>query len=152
MLTKDQEKLSTVKAKKYFDSLNGSFPIEKFIKAWLPEENTFSIDNEIRVDKNYVTKWIQFLNTTSKKYLSKFVIQNIVEEFESLLPSHNKPNIDLDCSQRVFMKDDNFKLAFSRHIVSEWFSEYVDDLVSNIQVRYQKIMFLVRISIFSFIS
>lgn len=103
--------------------------MKKFVKGFLSAGTHFSYrKNMIRVDENYVKKWIQFVKTTPKEELANLISKTILDEFETLLPVNDDSDKDIACSLQVLRRDRSFSHAFSSYA-----------LTHNFEVQFKKI-------------
>lgn len=126
------ENLTIVNAMEFINSLNNSFPLQKFIEGFLPDDMKFSLDNEIRLDKDYVTKMIEMLPLISVADFEDLLSLKIENEISTLLPQSNKHHRWYDCLQLAASYDLNFQVGLSKYFLSDETKNHVINITSTI--------------------
>lgn len=127
------ENLTIVKAGKFIESLKDVFPMERYIKGFLPDDVAFSLDDEIRVDQGYIKHILDALPNVSVLDLGNMLTTKIAEEIDSLLIFDNeKENRKVfKCSDIALKYDQNFEMAVAKHYLPEDTKSFVTNFTRS---------------------
>lgn len=117
----------------FINTLNNSFPLQKFIEGFLPEDVEFSLDSEIRLDVNYVTGMIELLPLLTVSDFKDLFSVKIEKEIDALL----LPQLDADvrifhCTQLAASYDFNFQVGLLKYFLTDEMKNYVINMTSTI--------------------
>lgn len=132
------ENLKIVRAEEFIKSLNGSFPLQKFIEGFLPEDVKFSLNDEIRVDEAHIQKVIDLIEKKSVDKLAKQIYDKVEFEIKTLLrfdlkrKEFRKETREFLCISNATYYDHNFHVAGSKLFLTEEKKHFVTKIIKKI--------------------
>lgn len=132
-----------VNAREFIKSLNGSFPLRKFIKGCLFPIK-FSFDDDIRVDEDYIRSLGESVETDSDTniIMAMTVYQKIEIEINLILPwtSNTTENREISCVKNATFYDHTFQAFMSKFFLPPRNKRFLSNMLRRVGKKATKLI------------